>query len=203
MARRKAELVRVSRGFDRLELAVALQQSGDHDLADLGKLLTIDEHKRTSIDRLAQQLGVPYRRVVECYRDSKRLEGIVAVARRLPKVMSDTAEEAESREKTCSTCEGSGTIVIKKDSDGLPTETKVCIPCEGSGRIRIPGDPVARKQVMEMMELVGPRATPIVAPGANILVTGQSLEETLRAARSSQPREAPVIPAVIQSTGEA
>jgi len=202
MARRKAEIVRVSRGFDRLELAVALQQSGDPDLSDLGKLLTLDDHKRTSIDRLAQQLGVPYRRVVECYRDSKRLEGIVAVARRLPKVMSDTAEEAESRERTCASCEGAGTIVVKKDGEGLPVESKTCIPCEGTGRIRVPGDPVARKQVMEMMELVGPRAVPIVAPGSNIVITGGSLEDTLRAARSPQ-REAPTIPAVVQSTGEA
>jgi len=177
-----AEIARINRVIPRLELAAALEMSGGEDEALLAKLLrSTGDSSRRNISTLAMDIGVPYRRVVECYRDMKRLEGVVAVAMRLPKVMEDVAADAESKEVTCAQCEGSGQIVIKRDSEGLPTETKLCIPCEGRGRVVKSGDPVARKQVLDIMELTG--KAPIWAPGSNILATGESLEDTLRAVR--------------------
>lgn len=173
------EIARLNKVLPRLELAAALEMTGQIDEMALARLLRSNgESKGQNISTLAAKIGIPYKRVIECYRDSKRLEGIVAVAERLPKVMQDVAIDAESRMLTCVACEGSGRIAIVSDKQGLPAETKMCIPCEGLGKILKSGDAVARKQVMEMMELTG--KAPIWAPGSNILNVGESFEDTLR-----------------------
>ena len=177
-----AEIVRLNKTLPRLELATALEMTGGLDEGHLAKLLrSSGESAGKNISTLAASIGIPYKRVVECFRDMKRLEGIVAVAQRLPKVMEDVAVDAENKQVTCASCEGSGQIIVKKDGEGLPLETKLCIPCEGLGKIIKSGDPVARKQVLEMMELGG--KVPIWAPNSQILAVGESLEETLKAAR--------------------
>lgn len=177
-----AEIVRLNKVLPRLELATALEIAGGEDELALAKLLrSSGDSSRMNISTLARNIGIPYPRVVEHYRNMKRMEGVVAVAMRLPKVMEDVAADAESKEVTCTQCEGSGRITIKKDDQSLPVETKLCIPCEGRGRVVKSGDAVARKQVLEIMELTG--KAPIWAPGSNILVPGESLEDTLRAVR--------------------
>lgn len=188
MAKRKwkkrptAEITRLNKTLPRLELATALEMTGGIDEMALGKLLRSQgESAGKNISTLAAQLGLPYKRVVECYRDMKRLEGVVAVAQRLPKVMEDVALDAESKQVTCPSCEGTGKVVIKMDKEGLPVESKRCIPCEGLGVITKPGDAIARKQVLEMMELTG--KAPIWAPGSQILALNESLEDTLRNVR--------------------
>lgn len=191
MAKRKskkrppAEIVRLNKTLPRLELATALEMTGGIDEQHLAKLLrSSGESAGKNISTLASAIGIPYKRVVECFRDMKRLEGIVAVAQRLPKVMEDVAEDAENKRVTCASCEGTGQIIVKKDEQGLPQETKMCIPCEGLGKVVKSGDPVARKQVLEMMELGG--KVPIWAPGSQILIPGESLEDTLKAARKGR-----------------
>lgn len=177
-----AEITRLNKTLPRLELATALEMTGGIDEMSLGKLLRSQgESAGKNISTLAAQLGLPYKRVVECYRDMKRLEGVVAVAQRLPKVMEDVAIDAESKELTCASCEGTGQHIVKRDEQGLPLETKKCLPCEGKGLVVKPGDAVARKQVLEMMELTG--KAPIWAPGSQILALNESLEDTLRNVR--------------------
>lgn len=185
-----AEISRLNKVIPRLELATALEMTGGEDEAMLAKLLRSDgDSSRKLISTLATDIGLPYRRVVECYRDMKRLEGIIAVASRLPAVMEDVARDAESRLVTCPSCEGSGRITIKKDDQSLPVETKLCIPCEGNGKVTKPGDAIARKQVLEMMELTGKASAPIWAPGSQILATGESLEDTLRNIRKGKEQQ--------------
>jgi len=185
MARKKkppAQIVRLNKVLPRLELATALEMTGGLDEGHLAKLLRSDgESAGKNISTLAASVNVPYKRVVECYRDMKRLEGIAAVAQRLPKVLEDVAADAESKELTCQSCEGTGQIAIKKDEQGLPIELKKCLPCEGRGVYIKSGDPVARKQVLEIMEMTGKQ--PIWAPGSNIVALNESLEDTLRNVR--------------------
>src|SRR5689334_6584819 len=102
-----AEIARINKVIPRLELATALEMSGGEDEALLAKLLRSNgDSSRRTIYTLAMDIGIPYKRVIECFRDMKRFEGIVAVAMRLPKVMEDVAADAESKEVTCSYCEG-------------------------------------------------------------------------------------------------
>lgn len=180
--RPSSEIVRLNKTLPRLELAVALEMTGGVDEGHLAKLLRSEgESAGRNISTLAANIGIPYKRVVECFRDMKRLEGVVAVAQRLPKVMEDVAIDAESKTLTCEPCEGTGRIVTKRDEQKLPLETKRCIPCDGSGKVVKSGDAIARKQVLEMMELTG--KAPIWAPNSNIVALGESLEDTLRNVR--------------------
>lgn len=184
---------RINKLIPRLEFAIALEHmAGDNvDMRDLAKLLraTDPDTARQTISTLAQKIGIPYDKVIDCYQKSKRLESIVQVAQHLPTIAEGIAIDAESKETTCTTCEGSGVIVVKAqvgkegDANYSPAETKTCIPCEGVGSVLHSGDPVARKQVLEMMNLAGSQAMPIVAPGSQFLFTGASLEDTLRAGR--------------------
>lgn len=189
-----APIKRLDKAFDRVEMSVALAirahefpDGTEQRLAyeDLSKLLQAGgDTARMNISTLARQVGLPYKEVVTAYRDYQRLEGIVAVASRVPEVMAGIAHDALPTFSTCPVCKGTRRVATKVDEAGLPIETEKCIPCEGEGRIRKPGDPLARKQVLEMMDLAGPRATPIIT-NSNVVMTGGSLEDTLRAARSS------------------
>jgi hypothetical protein len=178
---------RVNKMLSRQEMALALelQANGDQDMLDLAKLLR-SSHPSTSKcspHTLAAQIGIPYSRIVSAFKESKRMETVVAVAQRLPAIGEGIAQDAESKSVTCPTCEGSG-VVAAGEKEGK-TQTKTCIPCEGSGSVTRSGDPVARKQVLEMMQMVGASAMPINAPGANILISSGSLEDTLRAAKGA------------------
>lgn len=201
----KAAILRLNRSLNRLELATALEISGTEEELRLAKLLRSDgDSSRMHVSTLAAAVGVSFRRVVECYRDLKRLEGIAAVAERLPTVLDGIATDAESKEVTCAQCEGEGSVTITKNDQPV---VKPCIPCEGTGRVTRSGDPVARKQVLEMMELAG-KVTPLWAPGSNIVMSGESLEDTLRrvAQRKEQQsngtdRTAPTIEADERASG--
>lgn len=185
---------RVNKMLSRIEMATALElySDGDRDCLDLATLLrsTNKDVARCSPHTLAQKIGLPYSRIIALFKEMKRAEAVVAVAQRLPQVAEGIAHDAESREVTCEACSGEGIIVIcpqvgqQDHPDFKPAEFKKCIPCEGTGKVLRSGDPMARKQVLEMMGLAGSHATPISAPGANILIaSGQSLEETLRQAK--------------------
>lgn len=178
------EIIRLNKVMPRLELAAALEATGGHDEADLAKLLRSDYDAKKNISTLARQIGIPFERVVRAYRDMKRLEGTVAMAQRLPKIMEDVAIDAESRLSPCVACKGTGRITIGQKESGLPERIEACIPCEGTGQVRQSGDPVARKQVLEVMELVGKGSLNVSAPGGKIGIFGSgALEDTLRLAQ--------------------
>jgi|SRR5579859_108864 len=173
---------RVNRLLSRMEMALALDQQadGDIDMIHLAQLLrsSSPDAAKCSPHTLAQKIGLPYSRIVEAFKQSKRMETVVAVARHMPEVGEGIAQDAMPKDVLCTACEGKGEVVA---GIAEQPQTKLCIPCEGKGKVRQPGDPMARKQVLEMMGLAGQHATPITAPGANILIAGgESLEETLK-----------------------
>jgi hypothetical protein len=177
---------RLSKQLDRLEMSMALETSTDERLLTLAVLLksTCPLDVKCSPARLAQQCGVNYKDIVTIYRDYKRSEAIVTAAQRLPKIVEDIALDAETREVCCAACAGKGYVMVRLEKD---VKKEDCIPCAGSGKVTQSGDPVARKQILEMMELAGKGVLNISAPGSNVLVTGgESLEETLRNARAAK-----------------
>lgn len=181
----KAAIKRIDKTLKKVEVATALELYAPDDdrFTDLAKLLrSNDVTVRTChISTLARRVNLPYREVVMAFRDYKRLEGIVAVAERVPTILEGIAQDAEPSETICLSCGGEGRIPTALNEDDVVMETKPCIPCNATGKVRKPGDPLARKQVLEMMELAGPRATPVVT-NSQVLITSGSLEETLRSA---------------------
>jgi hypothetical protein len=120
------------------------------------------------------------------YRDFKRSEGIVVAAQNFPQVVSDIVHDAVNKDQVCETCGGLGEITVTMFGEGGSKAEKKnqCIVCEGKGRIIKSGDPVARKQILDMMEATGKGITNISAGSANVVVTSEtSLEEMLKQAR--------------------
>lgn len=189
-----AALRKLNSLFNKIELAAAIESVATEDSRYI-KLVSwlrgidpvtgvhLSELDRTSIGRLCHQAGVTYKTVIEVYRNFKRSESVIEAARRLPGIIEGIAVDAESRLVTCGACEGAGKITI---GEGDQTQQKMCIPCEGEGKVIRSGDPAARKQILEMMEMSGKGigVMNITAPGSNIIASGSgdSLEETLRMA---------------------
>jgi hypothetical protein len=75
--------------------------------------------------------------------------GMMSMANHLPRILIDLAEDSESRDSACPVCDGMGYLV-----DGSVRYT--CVECDGVGRVRLPGDAHARRQLFEVIELIGP-----------------------------------------------
>jgi hypothetical protein len=177
------------------ELGEALA-CNDHDkVRQLGKMLTsVDPRWRSlTIGGLAHRCGVGYSQLMQAYTDYKKAEAVVTMARELPAVAQDIADDAKNKKLTCQACEGTGSISAKVDADDSVV-VKKCIPCNGSGSITQRGDKDARKQMLEVLEMAGRGATNIDARGGNVAVLqgGGSLEEELKKARSGRQSRAEV-----------
>lgn len=178
-------LTRLNTLFDRDELATALAASADPRERQLGQMLASpdDRFSKLTVAGLASRLGLSHAQIMTAFRQYKRDEAIVEVARRAPAIVRDIASDALNREITCSACKGAGRIV-DTGRPGDPITTEMCIPCEGSGKVILHGDPTARKQALEIMELTGRGQTTINAPGGQMVVaTEGSLEEALKRMR--------------------
>lgn len=184
---------KLNRVLTKQEMALALDTSDDPIHKRLAVLLRgidpltgarLPELERMSLATLCHRAGAKYDKILAAFKEYKRSEAMVIAALGLPATIQGIVEDAQPSERTCVACEGTGKVIVPSATDGVEPTEKRCIPCEGSGKVRVPGDPVARKQMLEMMELSGRGATNINAQNAQVLVAaGESLEETLRAAR--------------------
>lgn len=185
----------------REELAEALVSSTDPKERQLGKMLNSYDTKwrNLTVAGLAHRCGVGYDAIMRQYKEFKRLQSVVAIAREMPAIAADIAEDAKNKTVTCATCGGTGSVSAGDDKDGQ-TIVKRCIPCEGKGKITQRGDKDSRKMALEIMELVGRGATTIDARGSNVaVVSGDgSLEEMLKRARSQRQSAAGTMRAEVQ-----
>ena len=181
-------LSRLSRQFEpsREELGEALLCSTNKAEALLGKMLLSPEPRiaRISIGGLAHRLNVDYHQIMTAFKEHKKLQAIVNIAREMPAVASDIAADARNKLVTCVACKGSGRIIISTDPES-PITTEMCIPCEGSGKIVQRGDKDARKQMLEVMELAGKGAISVDNRGGQMVMASEgSLESMLKQSRT-------------------
>lgn len=171
------------------ELGEALICCREDSLSRLGKMLLSrdDKFSKLTIGGLAHRLGVSYPQIMQAYTAYKREQAVVAMAREMPAIAADIAEDAKNKTVTCAACEGTGSISAGTDKDG-ETIVKRCIPCEGKGTVRQRGDKDARKMALEIMEIAGRGVTNIDARGGQVAVVqgGESLEEMLKKARATR-----------------
>lgn len=178
----------------RSELAEALLTSSRPNVAYLGKLLNSmdDKFTRASVGLLAQRASVTYHEIISCYKDFKRTQAMIAMARELPVVAADIASDAKNRREPCAACAGAGRIDITAADPDSPIKTQICIPCNGKGEILIRGDRDARKQMLEVLELSGRGAVQVDNRGGQMVMAGgDSLEAMLKKSRES-PRGSPM-----------
>lgn len=183
--RTEARKDKLFRRLERLmgqDTIAALVHSGDDKLVELANYLLDPSFRASSLPRLAERAGVKYAAVLDAFRRYKHDEAMVTAARHLPKVMEDTAIDAQSRREQCWVCpDGSGKVMkrerVPNPEYGSPDHPDVaefvdvdvertCANCYGHGWVRISGDPDARKLVLEAVGITGKRG-PVVAQQFN------------------------------------
>jgi hypothetical protein len=189
--------VKLGKLFDRFEIASALEVVDDAGCRALAMMLRGREpitgvyeqdFMRCSLANLCHRTGVSYKVVTAAYRDWKRTEAVLKAAEHLPGIVESIALDAQNKEIPCAVCEGIGRVFIKTSGEDID---KKCIVCEGVGKVVKSGDAVARKQILEMMELAGRGVMNVDARGSNVLLQnrGESMEDTLKASRMQKTIE--------------
>ena len=141
----------------------ALVETGEEKALALATMM-MNPTERRSFPTLCRACGVTLQQLNELWRKHNLALGMVKMASRLPKVMDDTAQDAESRYSLCPRCDGLGTVTraIKDDSGNLREIDGDCPQCHGAREVRVPGDSKARDLTFETMGLTG-KTAPILA----------------------------------------
>jgi hypothetical protein len=149
--------------IDKDKMREALREAGeDKHLALAGLLL--DPSYNGSLSTACKDCGLTLNALNDLWRKHNMSEGLIRVAARLPKVMEDTALDAESKYEVCDRCDGEGSVErTRLVDDVMTTVSESCPRCKGAREIRIAGDAKARDQVFEMVGLTGKAQGPLVA----------------------------------------
>ena len=146
------------------EISESLLYSSDPRVTQLLEMMYDPGLKNHSFPRLCREVGLSLGDVVDAFRRRQLDLGIVAMAKRAPKIMEDTAEDAESTTAPCTTCRGTGEVL--EHPQGEPAAS-ICPACMGEGTFRVPGHDKARELFFRTMGLTG-RKGPLIAQQVNI-----------------------------------
>jgi hypothetical protein len=128
----------------------AMLMSGDERFYRLHSALQDEVYRRTSPGRLCRNFGISFQDLVRLWWNHNLLWGKIQMLNHLPDVMADIAVDALSREGPCPRCDGIGHVM--RENGQAP-----CPACAGSGKVRVPGDADARRMLLEIIGLIGPR----------------------------------------------
>jgi hypothetical protein len=127
----------------------ALMVSGDERFFRLHDALHDDVYRNVSPGTLCRRFGISWMDLMNLWHSYTTHLGLLGVSTHLPDIMRHVAEDSLSRQNACPVCDGAGYLVM----DSLRFQ---CVSC-GVGRVRVPGDQNARRQLFEILGLIGPR----------------------------------------------
>lgn len=166
------------KGVTAEEMASVLEQDGQENAKELAKRIRNPLYKGT-LAEACRECDITLNRLNDLWRKYNLEKGLLQASNHLPKILEDTAIDAESRFEICPRCDGLGSIV-RYDAKGKETQDG-CPQCRGTKEIRISGDGKARDQIFETFGLTGKHGGPLVAIQQNIET--DSLEGTLKLAQ--------------------
>jgi hypothetical protein len=147
----------VNKFFDTVDtsnLMLYLSESDKYE--SFAAALASSEYSHMSYSAIMRKFNITLHELNVLYRDGQRNMGLFAQSNHLPKIMEDVAVDAESKEVTCSRCDGEGVI------PGTDGEDKTCPECRGVKTQRKIGDKHARDLIYESMGLTAQKG-PLVA----------------------------------------
>lgn len=136
-------------------------------------LLSLMESDTTAtLPTMCRKAQVTMPMMCNLMREAAVAEGTVRMMLSLPQVMEDVGEDAKTKLRTCTVCEGEGEVQ-EKDGDGTPVgDKKMCLNCEGEGTIRETGDKHARDLLFETAELTNKPRGPLIEQNFDMRDTG-------------------------------
>jgi hypothetical protein len=143
------------------EFCDALGLSKDEKFETLGRLMLDPRRRDTSF---ATKMIIAKVTLVDLYDFWSKHQlhvGLLKLANRVPKILDDVAQDAESKMVACSRCDGIGTVLDLGPNNEIAAKPRVCPLCEGTRKIRAVGDKAARDLVFESVGLTGKRPPPV------------------------------------------
>jgi len=154
-------LTRFFHALGKDEMVQALHHSADPRVVMLLEYMFDPRYKNDSFIKLCKECNLHLGDVVDCFRRYKFDLGIVAMANHAPKIMEDTAIDAESQKAVCLTCVGLGKVLQPSDDPEEEPQELICPNCVGEGTYRVPGHDKARELFFRTM---GPQTkAPLIA----------------------------------------
>jgi hypothetical protein len=130
----------------------ALLTSGDDRFHRLYDALHDHVYCRMSPGTLCRRFGISWMDLMNLWHSYNMHLGLMRMANHVPKILDDLAEDSENHDGLCPVCDGIGMGYVAID-----TIRYTCVECDGGGRVRVPGDAHARRQLFEILGLIGPR----------------------------------------------
>ena len=173
-------MVEFWQNVDKGKMKDALLDSGE----PAAQALVNDMVSGCSMSAACRRNGISLQKLNELYQKHNLALGMIGASDRLPKVLIDTAWDAESQYILCERCDGAGEIQRTRIVEDKPhTVVETCPKCKGEREVRVPGDPTARTKIFEMYGLTGRQQGPLVALQQNFGNLGDTLEDTLSVAQ--------------------
>ena len=128
----------------------AMLVSGDERFYRLHNALRDDVYRNVSPGTLCRKFGVSWLDLVSLWNRHSIYSRLLVMLNQLPRIAMDLAEDSESHDGPCPRCDGIGHVM--RENGQAP-----CPACGGAGRVRVPGDANARRQLFEILGLIGPK----------------------------------------------
>ena len=154
---------RISESIGREEMAASLACTQDPRAGRLLEMLFDPAYRQHSFPKLCERVHLSVTDVVDLFRRFKLDQGIVAMAKAAPRIMADTAIDAESTLSPCMNCSGTGSIIVESSEGDIE---RPCPPCLGRGSFRVPGHDKSRELFYKTMGLT--KREPLMAQQINI-----------------------------------
>jgi hypothetical protein len=176
--RRDTYFRRLEDSIEKEELLQVLDASTDERAHHLMLRMLDPVIGKRTLPQLAKEVGLSYAQVLQLITRHNVEQGILAMAKRAPKVLEDVAIDSESKEVTCGQCKGTGQV--EESNEAGETTHIQCFVCDGSGALRKVGDEAARKLMFETLKLTGRGTGPQVQVNVG---SNQSMEDTMASVR--------------------
>lgn len=143
------------------ETLTLLDSSSDPRAAVFAGLLTDPAFSSMTAAEKRAKANLSIQDLVTIFTDVQRAKGVVAAARRIPRVLDRLGQDAEGYELECPVCAGDKQIDGVVTADDPEPVRILCPECRGLGVLRAPVDKDARKLFAEIVGLT--QNSPLVA----------------------------------------
>lgn len=131
----------------------ALELSQDEKFSTLARLMLDPVRRNQSFASKMIIAGVTLPDLYDFWSKHQLHAGLLRMLYRVPKVLSDTAKDAEAHETACNRCDGLGTVVDMIPGVDDPGPPRICPVCDGSKKMRVVGDRDCRESVFDALGL--------------------------------------------------
>lgn len=175
----------------------ALELAQDEKFTTLARLMLDPARRKQSFASKMIMAGITLVDLYDFWSKHQLHAGLLGMVNRVPKVLVDTAEDAEAKLSACNRCDGVGEVIdMVPDRKGEETpHPRICPVCEGSGKMRILGDRDCRELIFETMGITGKKSGAMVNIQQNFGLEAdlgdvlQASQKVITAAKTKQEGE--------------